>query len=432
MLVDSRPRRMVCVLPSDLPTPFLSTVLDTVFNRFQAPVVSLLSSTVMTAAAAGLRSALVVDIGWAETVVTSVYEYRDIYRSRTIRGGRCLVEQTHQLLASLVAQAEGKVHGNSPEGPPEKLVSFEECEDVTARMVWCQQMERPQEETKQHEGLAAVQEKDEPDPTQPVSTGEPDRVMIFLRSTLPPTTLNISFEVLSEPCENAFFAAQYSQTSFDDDELPIPRLIYRHLLHLPLDVRAICISRLIFTGGGVDVLGLRQRIFDELSHVIMERGWDSVQPSSKTEPQPKPRRRGARQAFQDLVYADPPQVSNSAGPARSEHDGIWPGAANAPPELDPIEEQLKRDNHQMPPVKGKLRAVDSLGAWSGASLLTQLKVPAIATIDRELWLAQGAAGASRPSEVDFKAQQRQSMGAGGLIRAAAANTNWTLGAWGAV
>jgi actin-related protein len=195
-----------------------------------------------------------------------------------------------------------------------------------------------------------------------------------------------------------------------------------------MDVRAICIARIIFTGGCSKVLGLRRRIFDEVSRLVQERGWDPVQgkgvEAMKTNP--KLKRRASRQASEG-----PTGLAQPADGGR-EQDGVWHDAANATPEVDPIEEQLRRRGDQKPIVQGKLRAVESLGAWAGASLVTQLKVSAIATIDRELWLQHGAAGASRPSEVDFKAQQRQSMGAGGLISRAAAGTSWTLGAWGSV
>ena len=61
-------------MDSGVPVPLLSAVLDTLFQTFHTPIVSLMSSPTMTTVAAGVRSALVIDIGWAETVVTSVYE----------------------------------------------------------------------------------------------------------------------------------------------------------------------------------------------------------------------------------------------------------------------------------------------------------------------------------------------------------------------
>lgn len=101
-----------------------------------------------------------------------------------------------------------------------------------------------------------------------------------------------------------------------------------------------------------------------------------------------------------------------------------------------------------PVVRGTLRVVDSLGPWCGASLAAQLKVPALAVVDRELWLLHGAAGASKPGDIDAKAQQqhhhhqhqhqlhqhqRHSVGPGGLIRGQGSQvTSWTLGVWGAL
>ena len=80
---------------------------------------------------------------------------------------------------------------------------------------------------------------------------------------------------------------------------------------------------------------------------------------------------------------------------------------------------------------GHTLALHTLGPWAGASLVCQLKIPALATIERDLWLQQGPGGACRPSEVDAKAQQRQSVGAGGLIRSSGGHhASWTLGIWG--
>lgn len=185
-------------------------------------------------------------------------------------------------------------------------------------------------------------------------------------------------------------------------------------------------SRVIFTGGGASVLGLRGRIFDEVGHLIRERGWDPVQGKAVEQLRANPRlkRRGTRQAGNG-----PTGVEVQAD--GQEHDGVWHDAANSAPELDPVEEAIKRANpgDKKPRVQGELRAIESLGPWSGASLTTQLKAPAIATIDRDIWQQQGAAGASRASDVDPKTQ-RQSLGAGGLMRAAAVGAAWTLGVWG--
>ncbi|KAK4122526.1 actin-like ATPase domain-containing protein [Parathielavia appendiculata] len=421
LLIDSRPRRMVWVLPSALPIPVLSAALDSVFSRFQSPTISLLSSPLALAVGAGVRSALVIDLGWSETVVTSVYEYREVDSKRSIRGGRMLVEHTHKLLAKNLPETQG-----GPDGKDKYVVSFEECSDITTRMVWCKPRPRSASGQPSSDALATVQEQDEGElEDRPVSrrTGS---VTVPIRSWLSPTSLELPFDALAEPCEDAFFESQYSPTSFDDHELPLHLLVYRSLLQLPVDVRALCMSRIIFTGGCSNVLGLRGRIFDEVSHLIQERGWDPVRGKGVDQLRcnPKLRKRDARQA------GDGPTGVMSPPGEGEEQDGVWHDAANMIPEIDFIDEQLQRATDRRPRVQGTLRPIESLGAWSGASLVTHLKALAIATIDREGWLQHGAAGASKPSDADYKTQ-RQSLGPGGLMRGSAAGSAWTLGVWGA-
>lgn len=411
-----------------MPLPLLSALLDTLFNRFQPPTISLLSSHITTTLAAGVRSALVVDLGWSETVVTSVYEYREVYSSRSIRGGRMLVQKMHTLLKRCIADAESKTYTDSSNN--EYVVGFEECDDLTTRLCWCKPVKGSQNSPPSQEGLPTVQEQDETEAAGSSTQGKSEKIEVPLASSRPPTTIYPTFDQLSEPCENTFFDLQYQQSSFDDEELPVHLLIHHSLLQLPLDVRAVCMSRIIFTGGCANVLGLRGRIFDEVARLVQDRGWSGVLGKAVDQlgTNPKLKRRASRQAADGLSRTTP-QASSVSG----EEDGVWHDAANATQESDPIEQQLRKAGAgSVPVVQGNLRCVESLGPWSGGSLATQLKVPAIATIDRDMWLQQGAAGATRPSEVDVKTQQRQSLGAGGLIRGAAAGSNWTLGVWGAV
>lgn len=414
MLIDSRPRRMVCVLPSGLPIPMLSTTLDTLFGRFAPPTISLLSIPIALVVGAGVRSALVIDLGWSETVVTGIYEYREVHTSSSIRGGRMLTEQTHKFLAARL----GQVQDSTNSGATEYLLSFEECDEIACRLVWCKPSSHSTTGTPD-DGLATVDEQDETDAH--THHDHNPQIDIPLRSCEPPTSLSVPFDELTEPCENAFFDdSRYSRVSFDDHELPVHILIYRALLQLPLDVRALCMSRIIFTGGCANVLGLRKRIFDDVSHLIQERGWDPVMGKGADEVRKK-----------SQTKAQGTQPTGNGGGSKSPKDdqnNIWHDAANTSPDADPIEEQLKRAGSTRPTVKGEMRAIESLGPWPGASLITQLKAPAIATVDRDIWQQQGAAGASRATEVDPKGQ-RQSLGPGGLIRGAAAS--WTLGVWGA-
>nr|CAC14023.1 actin-related protein [Colletotrichum gloeosporioides f. sp. malvae] len=144
LLIDSRPRRTALVLSSSVPLPLVSAALDVLFHRYQAPTVSLLSAAVMSTLGAGMRSALVVDLGWAETVVTSVYEYREMRTSRTVRGGKMLVDKVHDFIQGRLSMSPT----HAPDVDRDKKqnqhsVSFEECEEVACRLVWCRQVEKP-------------------------------------------------------------------------------------------------------------------------------------------------------------------------------------------------------------------------------------------------------------------------------------------------
>lgn len=427
LLIDSRPRRVVAVLPSGVPVPLLATALNTLFNRFHTPSISLMASPVACAVAAGVRTALVVDMGWAETTVTAVYEYREVQSSRSVRAGKLLVENTHTLLASALGGPQAQTGTGDR---VEHVVAFEECEEVATRLVWCKRPEDTPPQGQPAEGLPTVtEEQDEAEASVPPAAATSSSTSIPLQSTTPPTTLEMTYDQLSIPAETTFFDSQHPPCFFDDNELPVPLLIYRGLLKLPLDVRGICMARMIFTGGCASVLGLRGRIFDEVNQLIQKHGWDPVRGKSVEAYQTNPKlRRGSRQGMDGPTDA-PPSSEQGGGVTGHEQDGVWVDApSDAQTEVIKIEEELRRRKDERSQAHGELRAIESLGAWSGASLLNLLRVPALATVERDTWREQGINGASRPSDVDHKVAQRQSMSAGGLLRNA--NTSWTLGVWG--
>ncbi|RDA90544.1 hypothetical protein CP533_5669 [Ophiocordyceps camponoti-saundersi (nom. inval.)] len=412
LLIDSRPRRMGLVLDPAVPIPLLSAVLDTLFNNFQTPIVSLLSCPTMSAVAAGVRSALVVDMGWRETVVTSVYEYREVRTTRSIRGGRLLLDGLYDLLRSLLPAGEA-------EGKGKRLVSFDECEDIMCRIIWCRTCaaKSPRRQSAQ---LDTVEEQDESDNVEEQADSQME---IALRSTDPPTTLSFPFGKLADLCDDTFFNGSSLP---DDNEFPIHLLIYNHLLQLPMDVRAVCMSRLMFTGGCSDILGIKGRIVDEVTSMVEAKGWVPVK--GKGFEQARNKRSSQRWSDSTSLAA----FENSGGGGGDEQE--------TEEEDDPVEAKIWRNRPVTRPLQGQLRAIHSLGPWAGASLACHLKMVATATIDRDQWQQQGATGASRPSDVDSKAQQRQS----GLLRTGGGggggggsgggggghHGNWTLGVWG--
>lgn len=391
-------------------------MLDLLFKGFQTPLISLMSTATMSVVAAGIRSGLVVDIGWAETVVTSVYEYREVKCTRSERGGRYLNNKLYKLLRKVLTDKD------EDEGP--NVISFAECEDIMCRLMWC----RPpafKSAQRQSQQLDTVEEQDESEPEHSLQNS---MASIPLKSTNPPRTIEVSFDRIADICDDTFFDLSIAPTTFDDHEYPLHLLIYHHLLQLPMDVRAICMPRIIFTGGCSNILGIKERIIDEVTSMVKRKGWANVSGKHVEETR--------NSQFSDRRASIAKSVSSTAtvSDLGEEQESSRPSSIATQSDIsDPIEAKVARHRPQIPQLQGEFRTLHSLGPWAGASLVCQLKIPAMATVDRELWLQQGANGASRPNEIDVKAQQRQSMGAGGFIRGSGGHhTNWTLGAWGHV
>lgn len=395
-----------------------------------------MAAPVLTTIAAGLRSALVVDIGWAETVVSVVYEYREVHCKRSIRATKMLGEAVFRMFAEVmdleVLLDESQKPGSDQD--MKALPNFEECEEVLARMGWCKPMAKS-EINSPPQGLTTVNEEDElrssmrsmniSDNNSPAAS-----VTIPLRSIHPRRTVKIPLSTLAEPCERILFASQTELQDLDDEELPLHVLMYQSLLQLPVDARSICMSRIILVGGGSNIPGLRNRLLDELKNFIEKKGWNPVQGHAVKQYQTNPHLQRSRSRQPGPVEVPPLQKGELA--VSNPNSATIP-AAFVERDPDPIEIQLQREAAKNSGarfiIKGELRMVESLGAWSGGSLLSQLKIPAISVVDREQWQQHGAAGASKTGDVSVSST-RQSMGPSTFKSGTEGRNSWTLGLWG--
>lgn len=416
---------MSLVIPSALPLPLLSTLLDTLFTNFQPPTISLMSAPVLATVAAGLRSALVVDIGWSETLVTGIYEFREVQCTRSVRAMKLFGEAMFKLLADIVDPTRSEFGSDGKSDSKRNLPNLDECEEIAMRMAWCKPGKHV-ETRKMSRGLTPVEEEDELKASMKSLNISRDvdadsLVSIPLASSDLLRELHLPFSKLADPCEKALFATETLEEDLDDEDLPLHLLVYRSLLKLPVDIRSICMSRIVFVGGGSQIPGLKKRILDEVAYLIDTQKWDPVkgkavdQYRSNSKLQlTKPRQPGPTEILEEQGVMETPV----------------PAAALLEQEEDPIEQKLKNDAAKgKPPIEsGRLRAVGSLGAWSGGSLLAQLKVPAISMVDREQWLQHGVAGASKAGDINVVVQHRQSMGPGAFK--AGERSSWTLGLWG--
>ncbi|KAK7564108.1 hypothetical protein IWX49DRAFT_535690 [Phyllosticta citricarpa] len=407
LLLDHRPRRATVVIPPLLPRPLLSALLSSVFTTLQAASITVLSGPVLSVVSAGLRSGLVIDLGWEETSVTAVYEYREIHHRTSIRAGKFLTEE----VAKLLDDECHKARKESPEEPDQ--VSFEEAEEVLTRVCWC----FSRDEAQNHH--AGVEEDSKSTMTIPFPAASP------------PITISVPFQRFAEPAESALFASGLDQHDIDDHDQPIPLLAYNALLSLPIDARKLCMSRIIITGGVAKLPGIKRRILAEMEHIISERGWDPVKNYGHATS-----RRDLRMPRQQTRMQTPTpsqSTTTTGGMAATPHTP--PPASLQPQESDPITAKLaslslKHNAALHPSPTGVVRGVGTLGAWAGASLVSSLRVRGIVEIEKDRFMQHGLATATRePGSVERSSKRLSSLGSAGGAGGKGDRGSWTLGVW---
>lgn len=402
LLTDAGTSRLVLVLPSVMPHPLMSSVLSTLFGRWRYPSITLLQSPVMTATAAGVRSALVVDLGWGETVVSGVYEYREVTTRRSTRAMKALLQETGRAMTRLSSSAG--------ETADEISVDFEYCEELVSRFAWCKP--RVTKESTQ-EGEATPTEKklvSIPSPSNP-SSGY----------------IDVAFGTFAEPVEKVLFAEDMADCDLDDEEKPVPLLVYNALLDLPPDARGTCMSRIVFVGGGSHIPGIRRRVLDEVAFLVERYGWSPVR--GKVIEQQREKLQNMRLSEQpssptgDRMNSSEAQAQENQTPRQDQTE-----ESETEEEIDHIEQKIRRNNKDKdtkPQIHGVLREVESLGPWAGASLVSSLKVRGLVEIEREKYLQQGLSGASRDLESHGHVADRRSG-----LRSGGDRSSWTLAGWG--
>ena len=432
LLLDPKSRRLIVILPSIMPYQLLSTVLHTLFNNFQPPSITFLSPPILSTVAAGCRSGLVVDIGWREAIITSVYDYREVHQFRTTRAMQMLTLEMAKLLErydkgtknedSMAIVKNPRVAQTTEDESPTSLnVDLDQAEEVTTRMAWCNSrtnagvtstFETPSDKR----GLAPINELQNETISASDSTEDP---LISLPSpSSPHHSISVPFSQLAQPVETALLATPKRRHDLDDHEQPLHTLIYKSLLSLPSDVRSNCMSRIIFTGGGSNIPGLKGRLLSELSAMVQERGWDIVEGKAADE-----RRRRLKE-----ISNNRRQATSTAGEILKE-PSAGKLASGMPQDANFIDEKLQREREKesKPTLSGIIRSVETLGAWAGGSLLANLRIKGVVEIEKDSFLQHGLAGARK--EVETNLAQQKGYGAGMARGGMADKSGWTLGAW---
>jgi len=348
LLLDSKTRRIVLLVKTEMDVGVLSKVVKSLFVHFQMPAVMLLQEPVMAVVGAGVRSGVVLDVGWNEAVVNVVYEMRVVGPGkRSRRGGRTYRDIWRKFLQDeYSSSSSSSSSGGASEDNEIKDNEVEdwEIEEILTRTGWCQ-------------------------PSSPSSYNhhkDETTITIPLTTPTPPSTLTLPFNKLATPAEKTFFATTTTDSPTpeypDDDDYALPELVYRALRDCPIDVRATVMQRIIITGGGSYVPGLKKRVIDEIRVLVKRRGWERV---------------GRR------------VVEKGKGKMPAQEVGEEEGYAASPEEQkDKSSEREAEDTSG----RGRIAGVESFGSWVGASLVAGMKVRGTIEVEREKFLAAVAAG----------------------------------------
>ncbi|EER26578.1 hypothetical protein CPC735_007510 [Coccidioides posadasii C735 delta SOWgp] len=409
LLTDTGSSRLVLVLPSIVPHVLLSSLLSTIFHRWRYPAITLLPSSAMAAVAAGVRSALVVDIGWEETTVTALYEYREIQSKRSTRAMKLLMQQVGRFLTQVVRQEEGLTTTEDDTID----VSVDLCEEIMTRLAWCRTRtttrQRPESEGAEDSHQTSALDDGDDSPNAAPGLSELVSLPLPVGNTM--TYIDVPFLKFSELVEQALFAGGTTGRDWDDEDTPLDMLVYNSLRSLCPDVRGTCMSRIVFIGGGSNIPGLRQRIIEDVDTVIEKHQWSLTR--GKVFEKGESRERG---------------VNEKAGSDRPSND-VGTKASEQTPDTSFIDERFQRNSKDSTPhVHGVLRQVDSLGSWAGASLASSLKVKGLVEVEREKFLQHGFAGASRDHNISTSMDRRSGYGPS-MARSGGDRSSWTLGEW---
>ncbi|KAH0832518.1 hypothetical protein AYO21_10668 [Fonsecaea monophora] len=393
LLVDAGTARLVLVLPSLVPHPVLSTVLTLLFERWKYSTITLLPAPTMSIVGAGLRSGLVVEVGWEETVVTAIYEYREIHVRRSIRAMKALILKIGALLERIKNEQDESIRDSL-------VLDFDFVEEFVDRAGACHAL-FPIAKDDLAARTSKLNLEDQGDAG--ASGGETQTLVIDWPTDTSSRPTAISRRALCEASLDTLVAPKTDDYR-DDHEQSISQLLYATLLAVSSDVRGICMSRIIFLGRGSSLAGLSQQVLETTNTIISEHGWTPI--------------RGKHTKVKRSSLAELAQAR--AAPPDTRHD------LNPPGTDDFVEQRLfkQKSKDAQQPVTAILRQVESLGPWAGASLVASLKAKSFVEIERERFLSHGLAGAHRDLDPSALHQQRSTATKG------SERTSWTLAGWG--
>ncbi|XP_066280528.1 actin-related protein 10-like [Branchiostoma lanceolatum] len=251
LLINPRDRRVLIAESVLVPTSFRDTLAKVFFRHFEVPSVMFAPSHMLTLLTLGINTALVMDVGYADTLVLPIYEGVAVLGSwqSLPLGGRAIHKRLESLL---LAESTVATEGGS-ELPLSSIVGTvqeEMLEDIKVRTCFVCSMERSRKVQD-----AAMAQLGLIDPSQ---AGQPPT---------PPPSVEFPLDGAKILKINGSIRESSTEVLFEqDNELQsVATLILDAIIKSPIDTRKELAENLVVTGGTALLPGFMHRLMQELN-----------------------------------------------------------------------------------------------------------------------------------------------------------------------
>lgn len=267
LVANPKDRRVVIVESILCPTIFRETLAKVLFVHFEVPSILFVPSHLMAIYTLGISSAVVVDIGYTETVVLPIFEKVPILNAwEAIPLG---AEAIHRRL-EVELMNKGRVKGVNTEHQNlgnvlNEMLSEATFEDIKVRTCFVTPFERSQalQEFSFAQAFPAASPvgKEVIPPPPPCDVDYPlDGNKIL---TIPGTLRELAPETLFEQ---------------DGDGLSVATILLDSIMMCPIDIRRHLAENVVLMGGSAMLPGFRHRFIMEIKHLLASNQYKSKLP----------------------------------------------------------------------------------------------------------------------------------------------------------
>ncbi|NP_001085939.1 actin-related protein 10 homolog S homeolog [Xenopus laevis] len=248
LLVNPRDRRVVLIESVLSPTHFRETITRVLFKYFEVPSVLFAPSHLMSLLTLGINSAMVLDCGYAESLVLPIYEGIPIlncWGSLPLGGKAIHKELESQLLEECTANTGTAKDQSLPSVM--SSISEEIVEDIKVRICFVSDLQRGLKLQAAKFNLDGTAERPMPPPD--VDYPLDGQKILHVKGSIRDSVAELLFEQ-------------------DNEEKSVASLILDALVQCPIDTRKQLAENLVIIGGTAMLPGFLHRLMAEIHYLV--------------------------------------------------------------------------------------------------------------------------------------------------------------------